>query len=444
MSEENTGDDSLQVTTETTGPVSRALTVEVEPKRVARAFDRAYRDLARRVSIKGFRPGKAPRSVLERLYGRALGEEIERGLVSESLPQAVLQSGIQPVSEPQVDASPPVEGESFRYRVEIEVKPEIALPDLGGLSAQRPGVEVDEEAVEREIESLRERRAPLEDESEGTRVDSGHFVTLDYVGRVDGETFEGGSARDVTLEIGSGRFLPGFEEQLVGASAGDDVELRVSFPEDYGVAELAGKEAVFAVHVSAVKRRELPEVDDAFAKELGPFETVADLRERIREDLRTSRQRESDQTLRRTLMDDVLGRCDFEVPPGMISRRVEQRLHTASQQLAQALPEAELSQRLAAWREEWRPAAEREVREELVLEAVARAEGLEASDDEVSERLDRLARDQGVDPDRLREAYQQRGMLDVLRAQILEERALAHLEAQATVGEPPAEPSEAP
>ena len=364
-----------------------------------------------------------------------MAEELKQTLVSETLPEAIDQSEVSPVSEPGIDAEALAADAPFRYRASVEVKPEISLPELAGLPARRPVVEVGVEEVEEELHGLRERRAPLLDEPEGTPAAPGHTLVIDYVGSIDGQPFEGGTAEGATLELGSGRFIPGFEEQLEGATAGEDREIRVSFPEDYGAEQLAGKEALFATHVVRVQRRDLPELDDAFAKELGEFETMEDLRNRIRTDLLETRERGAKTELRRTLMDSLIERTAFEVPPGMLERRLEQRLAMARQQLGSAFPEDELNRRMIEWRESWRPSAERDVREMLLLEAVAREVGCEVEDSEVEERIEQMAREQGIDPARMRQAYGERGMLDALRAQLLEDKALEFLVSEAKVEE---------
>ena len=430
-----TENSSLTVSTTAPSSVTRTLEVEVDAKRVRKVFDRAYRDLGRRVRVRGFRPGKAPRSVLEKLYGASMVEEIEQALVAETLPEAVDRSGIAPVNEPSVGAEAPAVDAPFRYRASVEVKPEISLPELAGLPASRPAVVVGVEDVEEELEALRERRAPLADEPEGIAAARGHTLVIDYFGTIDGQAFDGGSAEGAILELGTGRFIPGFEEQLEGATAGEDRQIRVRFPDDYGAEHLAGKEAVFTVHVVRVQRRDLPELDDAFAKELGEFETMEELRGRIRADLLAVRERAARATLRRTLMDALIERTAFDVPPSMVERRLEQRLTMARQQLGRAIPEGELDERLAEWREQWRPGAERDVCESLLLEAVAREEGCEVEGSEVDERIEQMAREQGIDPARLRQAYGERGMLDALRAQMVEDKALEFLISEAKVEE---------
>ncbi len=427
MSESEPQSTALQVRCTETSAVVRTLEVEVGAAQVERAFERFYRDLARRVRVRGFRPGKAPRSVLERLYGASAAEDLERALVGETLPEALTQAGLRPVTEPSVTAEPPAAGKPFRFSARIEIKPEIRLPALEGLKGRRPPVEASDADVVQELEALRQRHATLIEEPEGTVAARGHVLTLDFVGRIDGQPFEGGSGQDVSVELGAGRFLPGFEEQLEGSQAGEDREVRVSFPADYGRAELAGKEAVFAVHVAAVRRRELPALDDEFAKDVGEFETLAALREHLLAGLRAGREREAQAVLRRSILDSLLAQTSFEVPVGLVERRLQRRLAAAHQQLEGQLPHDALHAQLERWQEEWRPAAEREVREALVLEAVAEAKALAVDDAEVDARLVAIAAEQKVDAARLRKAYREQGLLEAVRAQLLDEKALEAL-----------------
>lgn len=434
MSETQSSD--LAVATTETSTVVRTLEVEVDVKRVRKAFDRAYRDLSRSVRVKGFRPGKAPRAVLEKLYGGSLAEEIQQRLVSETLPEAVQESGVHPVSEPSVDSEAPKPDAAFRYTVAIEVKPPIALPELRGLPARRPTVAVEEEEVDGELEALRERRAPLVDLEKGETATAGTRVCMDYLGRIDGETFEGGSAEGANVELGSGRLIPGFEEQLLGVAASEERLVEVAFPEDYPAAELAGKQAVFEVKVTGLQGRQLPELDDAFAKEVDEaLEGLDALRQRLRDELTARRERAAKEETRRTLMDALIERTDFAVPPGLLERRLGQQLQMAHQQLESAMPREELHERLSQWREEWRPQAEREVRETLLLEAVADAQELDVGDADVDAHLAKLAGEQGMAEERLRKAWEERGMLASLRAQLRQEKALEFLLAEAKVEE---------
>jgi trigger factor len=427
---------SIRVTTHEESPVSLSLAVEVDAKRVDKAFERAYRELGRNVKVKGFRPGKVPRGVLEKLYAPQIAEQIEQTLVSETIGEAIEQSGVQPVAEPAIEAgSPAVLKTDFNYTVRVEIKPKFELPSLEGLPAVKPLVDVAESEVDEQLEELRTRNAPAVEEPDGTSIENDHVVSIDFVGRVDGEAFEGGSGQGVELEIGSGSFIPGFEEQLVGAGSGDDVEVSVTFPEEYGNAELAGKDAVFACHVAAVKRKQLPELDDDFAKDLGDFETLEALKERVRGDLVAEQERESKRVLRKSLLDALVDRTDFVVPPGMVDRQLEQQIKAAHQRMQGQIPHEAIHQQIEQWREQWRDQSEREVREMLLMEAVVEDQKIEVSDEEVDARIAEMAEQQGVPADVLERAHGDEQLKRGLRGQLLDERALAFLEGKAKVAD---------
>jgi trigger factor len=434
MTQENASQD-FQVESHEESPILHRVEVEVAARRVKKAFDRAYKDLAKQADVKGFRKGKVPRSVLERMYGPSLAEQIEQTLVGETLMDAVESAGLEAVSEPAIEAGTPELGADFHYTARIEVKPQVELPDLAGLAATRPSVVVADDEVDRELESMRERQSQLIEESEGSVLADDHVATVDFVGRIDGEPFEGGSGQGVTLQIGAGQFIPGFEEQLRGAASGEDREVTVTFPDDYAAEQLAGKEAVFAVHVAAIKRREVPELDDEFAKDLGEFESLEQLTARIRSDLAESKEREARSVLNRSLIDSLLERVSFDVPPGMVERQLEQRLESAHRRFQGQLPHDALHEQLGRWREEWRGEAERDVRETLLLEEIAKRESLEVAEADVEAKLSELAEQQGVDTKRLREAWGEGQLESALESQLRDEKALEFLAARAKVEE---------
>ncbi len=415
-------------------PVRQRLDVRVSAERVRREFDRAYRDLGKRARVKGFRPGKVPRPVLERLYGASLAEEIEDTLVRQTLGDAIAQTQVEPVTEPQVDASPPHPDAEFRYVAHVEVKPAIELPALEGLPGRKPVVRVGDDDVASELERLRQRNAPVVEEPEGTAAERGHVLSIDFVGRIGGKPFEGGSGRGVEFEIGAGHFIEGFEEQLSGARAGEDRSVQVRFPDDYGSAAVAGQQAVFDVHVAEVKRRQLPALDDEFAKDLGDFESLEALRERIRADLLELRDNLAKLALRRSVVDALLERTHFELPAGLVERQLERQLRHAAERL-EKVPEDAARAQLGRWQEEWRPAAEREVRTMLLLDAVAAARVLEPTREAQSAEIERLAAAQGVSVARLREALGEAVVASMARGRLREELALDFLAATAKVEE---------
>jgi len=435
MAEIETDRSDLRIEMNELSPVVRELTVEIEAKRVDAAFSRTVQELRKQARVKGFRPGKAPASVIKQMYGASLGEDIERTLVRETLGDAVELASLMPVVEPQIEANVPEEGKVFRYTARIEIKPEVELPDLDALSGNRPIVQVGEDEVLTELEKLREQRAEWIEEPEETVAENGHQVTIDFVGRIDGVEFEGGKAEGVDLELGSGRMIPGFEEGLLGAKSGEERDLDVSFPDEYGNEELSGKAAVFASRVTAVKRRELPELDDDFAKDIGDFETIGDVQDKIRENLEAERKNASDQELHRSLLNDLATRTSFEVPPSLVERQLESQLHQFENQLRDKIPEADLRARMAQMREEGWDDAKRRVQEALILESVAKSEQLEASDEEIDERLGEMAAAQGVDMKMMSDMAEAQGWRPAIASEVVDRKAMVLLEERAQITE---------
>ncbi len=435
MAESQSDQSGIQIEPQEISPVVRELTVEVESKRVDAAFGRVVQELRKTARVKGFRPGKVPANVVKQMYGESLAEEIERQLVRETLADAVELAELVPVVEPQIEAEPPVEGKAFRYKARIEIKPMVELPALEAISGSRPKVEVGEEEILSELESLRERNVVWVEEDEAVLADNGHQVTIDFVGTIDGVAFEGGSAEGVDLELGSGRMIPGFEEQLVGAKSGEQRDLEVPFPADYGHAELAGKAAVFAATVTAIKRKELPELDDDFAKDLGDFETIQEVKDKIREGLEAQRKQASDRALHQSLLDDLVTRTSFEVPPSLVERQLESQLQQFEQQMKGRVPDTDLRARIAQMREEGWDGARRRVQEALLLEAVAESASLEATEEEIDARLDEMAEGQGVDPKMMHDMANAQGWRPAVGAEVVDRKALDHLIANAQISE---------
>lgn len=433
MAELETAMRDVRVEKNVVSPVVSELSIEVSAGRVDAAFGRVLQELRKGARVKGFRPGKVPTHVIKQLYGPQLGEEVERLLVNQTLPEAVEQAEIVPVVEPQIEAEPPVAGQEFRYKARIEMKPAIELPDLASVSGSRPAVTVGEEEVLLELEQLRERQATWIEEPEATLAAQGHQLTIDFTGTVDGVAFEGGSAEGVELELGSGRMIPGFEDELVGAKSGESRPLHVTFPTPYGNAALAGKAAVFATKVSAIKRRELPALDDDFAKDLGDFETLDEVKRKLHESLESQRRSASDRALERSLLDDLVTRTSFEVPPTLVARQLESQVQQLEQQLRGRLSESDLRMRVAQLREEGWDEAKRRVQEALLLESVATRATLVASEEEIHARLDEMAQSQGFDAKLMHDLAKAQGWHAAIAAEIVDRKALAHLAEHARI-----------
>ena len=433
MAEASSIGEDVRVECTETSSVLRSIRVEVDADRVRKAFDSAYGELGKTANLKGFRRGKVPRSVLERVYGSTMPDQIERVLVSETLAGAIETADVRPVSEPDIDAERPEQGSDFCYTAHVEVKPEIELPDLGQVEGRKPIVLVGDDEVDAELEKLRANATKFVEEPEDTVAAEGHSLTLNFVGRIDGEVFQGGSAEGVDLELGTGAMIPGFEDQLIGAKAGEERQVEVTFPEDYGPEELNGKAAVFDCDVVAIRRKELPDLDDEFAKDLGDCDSLEALRAKLRDDLETTRNKSAAHALSRSLMESLVGLCAFEVPPGVVQGQLESQLRSMHQQFQGRVPEDALHEQLRRMQEEGRPMAEQRVRELLLVDAIATEQGMDVSPEEVDERLAEMASAQQMDAEQMRKLAEAQGWSAAVEQEVRERKVHAYLAEQGRI-----------
>jgi len=281
---------------------------------------------------------------------------------------------------------------------------------------------------------MRRGAAPLVEVQEGEVAVEGDTVHVDFEGRIDGELFDGGAAEDVPIELGSGRMIPGFEEQLTGVVSGQELDLNVQFPADYGNAELQGRDAVFAARVRAVKRVQLPELDDEFAKDVGE-DSLEALRTQVREGLVSQAEQQAKSELHRTLLESLVERCEFEVPPGLIEGQLQAQMRSMQQQFEGRMPREALEQQLARMQENGREGAERQVRERLLLDAVAKEQELTVEPAAIDARLEEIAQAQGADLDTIRQLAESQGWTSSIEGELLHEAALDFLGAGASVEE---------
>lgn len=379
-----------------------ALDVEVPREKVEAALDRAYRKLVRRVNIPGFRKGKAPRAIFERFVGRAaLWDEALDGLVTEAYYDAVQETGVEPIEQPEIELKPLDESESVRFRAEVMVKPEVRLGDYRALRLPLEVEEVTDADVDRVLEELRQSRAELVPVEEPRELARGDFAVIDFDGRLeDGAAIPNGSARDYMVEVGAGQVLPEFEEGLVGMRPDETRNIPVTFPEDYGAAELAGKAATFSVTLKEIKERHLPPLDDAFARENGDYSSLEELRGEVRNRLAEAARARARRRLEEQAVERVVAEASVDLPGALIGRRqaqiledMEKRLAAGGRSIDEQL-QAEGRSR-ESFDAEVRERAARDVKTELVLDAVAKAEGIEVAGDELRAEVERIAQSFG-------------------------------------------------
>jgi trigger factor len=419
------------LTTVTELPESRVrVQAEIPAEEVERRIQQAARRLGRGLRVPGFRAGKAPAPVIVQRMGRdAVLDEAVRDSIGAWYTAAIDSARIAPVGEPDLDLGElPGHGESLKFSIEIGVRPKAELGEYKGVEVGKREPEVGDDAIAAEIDRLRERSARL-DTVDRAAAD-GDFVVMDYLGTLDGEPFAGGEGRDQMVELGSGRLVPGFEEQLAGASAGEERTVKVTFPDEYGAPELAGREAEFAVTIKEVKAKELPEVDDDLAAEAG-FDTVDELREDIRGRLSETETARIDAEFREAALDSVVKQAKVDIPDALVDARArelwDQMLHSLSHQGINR----ETYLRIAGREEDEiveqsKPDAEQALRREAVLAAVIDAESIEPSDDEVLEAVEQAAGSGPgrTSPKKLLERLKSSGRLDTLKEDLAQRKAL--------------------
>ncbi len=423
-------------TTVTELPDSRArVEVEVSAGDVDRGAQRAARAMAREMRMPGFRKGKAPPSlVIQRLGFGAVLEEAIRDSLPEWYERALLASGISPVGDPSIEivSAPEDEGEPLSFKFEVGVRPKAKLGDYKGLEVGKADTEVPDDIIEREIERVREGFARLEPvERPGAEGDG---LLIDFEGSVDGEPFEGGKATDYLLQLGGGQLIEGFEEQLTGARGGEEREVKVTFPADYHAEQLAGADAVFAVSVKEVREKVLPEVDDDFASEASEFDTVEELRADIREKLAEAVGERIEQDFRMAAIDAAVEKATVELPDELATARSTERWERVERQIASRGmdPNAYLQMQGKTRDEviaEAKPDAEQELKREAVLTAIAEAESIEVSDEEMVEALEHTAEHERTTPAKLLERLRESGR-DVLVSEDIRVRKAIDLVAE--------------
>jgi len=419
-------------------PESRVrVEAEVAPEEVERRVQQAARELGRQMRIPGFRKGKVPPPVVIRRLGReAVLDEAVRSALGSWYVDAIDGAGIAPVGEPELDVPKelPAEGQPLQFSIEIGVRPTARLGEYRGLEVGRREPQVDDAQIDEEIDRLRDRLATLDTAERPAQ--NGDHVVIDYVGTVDDEEFEGGTGRDQLIELGSGRLVPGFEDQLAGASAGEERTVTITFPEDYPAPELAGKEAVFAVTVNEVKAKNLPEPDDDFAAEAAGFDTLAELREDIGQRLAKRDETAVEREYEDAVIEAAVAEAEVEVPDKLVHARAHELLEDTFGVLARQGVSKDAYLRITGRDEETlaheaEPEAAAALKREAVLAAIVDAEGIEPTDEQVREALEPSAERQGTSAEKLLEQLRSSGRLDRVRSDVATRQAIDLLVAEA-------------
>lgn len=424
-----------------------ALQLEVGTDKVEKALNEAYKKVIGKINVPGFRKGRAPRRVVEARFGpELLFEEVLEGLVSEAYEKALEDTSLEPIAHPDVDIKQMKPGHPLLFEARVEVKPEVELGQYRGVQVEKQEVIVEEDDVDKYLEDHQEKCSRLVIVEGGGRADRGDTVFIDFKGYLEGKPLMGGSADNYSLEIGSETFVPGFEEQLIGCQAGEEKEVRVTFPEDYFKDDLAGKGVLFKVKVNEIKRKEKPALDDDFAKEVSDFDTLEEYRQDIRRRLREEAEKASQGALENDLVSKITEGSSVEAPKTMIERELKRVMNELGEQLKmQGLSLDRFCEMTEKTREqmeeEHRQEAERRVRVNLVLDAIIKKEGFTAEEKDLEERLNRLAVIHEQKPENLREHLERQGQLGIMTKEIEIRKAVDFLVEQAEITlQPPGGP----
>jgi trigger factor len=427
----------MKIQVENLSPVEKKVTIEIDPERVAQELSRAYQSLGRRVKLKGFRPGKAPRHVLERNFREQVEAEVLESLVQDTFAQAVREQSIDAVAPPRVQVGEGglAEGRPLGYTARVEVKPRLEPRDYRGLEAPRKTAEVTDQMVADELTRLQQSMAQLVPVEGRFEAQPGDFALVDHLGTMGGQPFPGGKAEGVTVQVAEGELWNGFLAALAGKKLGETLEVDQAFPADHRVAELRGQVAHLAITLKALKTRQVPALDDELAKDLAleGVATLEELRRRIRGDLEKREARRVEAETRDALVKAALQKNDFEVPPALVERAIDSMLEGTAERFArQGIDIRRLDLDVARLRADLRENALLQVKGALLLEAIADAEKIAVGDEDVQAEVARIAEELGVPLAQVQRQIRGGDSLEALKNKLREDKALAFLSSQAT------------
>lgn len=395
-------------------------------------YKKAVKKIADQVNIPGFRKGKAPRAIIEMHYGKeAVKQEAFEIVANKAYSEALDQEKLIPVSDPKVEESTFEEGKDMELTIKVTLKPEPELGEYKGLHVEKKEVEITDEQVDAQIKDMMGRDAKMVVAEEGAVIEKGDFAIIDFAGTVDGEPFSGGEGKGYPLEVGSNSFIPGFEDQLVGLSKGDSTDVEVTFPEDYFVKDLAGKEAIFKVNIQDVKRKELPELNNEYVASKTDFKTVEELRANYKERMQKAAEANAKAEYEHELIDLAVANAKFSVPEIMIEDKISQMVEEMKMSLESRKMSLDMYMQytgldMAKIRENQRPVAEENVKTDLVLDAIAKAEDIQVDMADVDAEIAAISAQHGASPEEVKKIIKGNGTMGLLLANILRRKA-AHV-----------------
>ena len=391
------------------------LTIEVSAEELDKAMEKAYQKQKSRISLPGFRKGKAPRKMIESMYGKGVFmEDAVNSLVPQEYSKAIADCDLEIVSQPEINVTQMEPGKALIFTADVATKPEVTLGDYKGVEVPKTEIAVTDEEVDAEVKKEQDknsRTVVVEDRAAA----NGDITTIDFEGFVDGVAFDGGKGSDYALTLGSGTFIPGFEDQLVGANTGDHVEVKVTFPEEYQAKELAGKEAVFQCDVKKIETKEVPELDDEFAKDVSEFDTLAEYKEDVKKNLTEKKEKEARTAKENAAVDKAIENAQMDIPDLMIQTQCRQMMDDFARRMQQQGLSLDqyfqfTGQSMDKMMEDMKPQALKRIQTRLVLEKIAETENTQPSEEEITEEIQKMADAYKMEADKIREAIGEDGI----------------------------------
>lgn len=395
------------------------ITMEVDADTFKKAIETAYLKNRGKINLPGFRKGKAPRKLIEQAYGaEVFYDDAANEVMQPAYEKALAETELDIVSRPTIDIVKAKEGEEFIFSAEVAIKPEAVLKDYKGIELKKEEISVSDEDVAKKLAEVREQNARIIDVDDRP-VKTGDTVTIDYAGSIDGVPFEGGTDQEHKLTIGSGQFIPGFEDQIIGKNIGDEFDVRVTFPEKYHAEELAGKEAVFAVKLHAITEKELPELDDELAQDVSDFDTLAEYKEDIKKELLHEKEHKAEHEREHQIMDALVERLEVELPEPMIDLEVENQIYNMENRMrAQGFSLEQYmqftGQTMSALQDSLKESAAKSIKGRLALEAVAKAENLEVTAEDLEKEYQQMAESYNMEVEKIKEVVPEEEVKDTL------------------------------
>jgi len=416
----------LKVDVENLGSTKKRLQIEVPGEIVTKEIGSAYRKLSKNAKVKGFRPGKVPRAILQRYYGDYVKDEVISKLINDTYFKAISDKDIKPVSQPTIDNGRLEEGKAFEYSAVIEVKPDIQVKDYLSLRLKAGKVEVTGEDVEKRLQELQNLHAQLVTVEERKKVKEGDFVIIDYEGLSDGRPFEGNSGKDFMLQVGSGVFIPGLDEKIVDSERDDEMEFEATFPENHP--KMAGRRAVFQIKIKEIKEKIVPKLDDEFAKDIGEYKNLEELKARISEDLKKEGEDSKKRDLENQLIEKLIDGNPFHVPRSMVEQQINYLVTDAKIRLAsQGFALKDVGVEEEKLRKDFEETAVKRAKQGLILEKISALEGISVKNEEVTEKLREISLRTNQNVEEVRGYYQKGDRMEELKAGIVEEKTVDFL-----------------